>query len=274
MSKQTLADIGFRLLAKIEACGAATAQPDEEATKKARSLGMTCLLTVGEEHCSEFPSIAAIFEAASAVRRKGGLAAVPKEQMRVREMLLCGPEAKGSNLFYSLGQTQLFYFRWWAATPDQQQAWREDILKTGSESRSRGGRASAAERDMGALEMELCGPDEKGSSLLYSLGGADRYYYRWWVVDDDKRRLWREEILKLGKEERLAGAKAGAGASAGKNIAAATVTHKAKALAILDRLIVHVKSTKPDLEYEHWVEEVKAAKGARSTNTVHVSEAE
>ena len=60
------------------------------------------MLAGGEEHCSTFKSIAAIFEAAAVVRRSG----VAKEQLRAREMLLCGPEAKGSNLLYSLGKAQ------------------------------------------------------------------------------------------------------------------------------------------------------------------------
>jgi hypothetical protein len=42
--------------------------------------------------------------------------------------------------------------------------------------------------------------------------------------------------------------------------------------AILARLLAHVQSTKPDFEYEQWVEEVKAAKGARSRGNTHVSE--
>jgi hypothetical protein len=54
--------------------------------------------------------------------------------------------------------------------------------------------------------------------------------------------------------------------------AAGGATSATKADAILARLIAHVQSTKPDFEYEQWIEEVKAAEGARSRLSSHVSE--
>ena len=72
---------------------------------------------------------------------------VTEEEMRVRELLLCAWDVKGSNLLYSLGQEQRFYFRWWTVDVTQTQMWWEDILKTTTESRCRGGLATVSEED-------------------------------------------------------------------------------------------------------------------------------
>jgi hypothetical protein len=113
--------------------------------------------------------------------------------------------------------------------------------------------------------MLLCGPEAKGSHLLYSMGKANRFYYQWWTASSHQQELWRADILKTNADIQSRGWPSEAGAQAGAIIAA-------KADAILARLIAHVQCTNPDFDYEQWIDEVKAAKGARSTSNPHVSE--
>jgi hypothetical protein len=64
--------------------------------------------------------------------------------LRARELLLCASDAKGSNLLYSLGQEQRFYFRWWTVDATQKHLWREDIKKTHDETRRAAGAAGVS----------------------------------------------------------------------------------------------------------------------------------
>ncbi len=193
ISKEGLTELGLRMMQKIEGFDAAGASSDEAIASRAKSLGMACLLAGGEKRCLslELSSIAEIFEAAAEVRRRG------LATQRLREMQLCGLEAKGSN-------------------------------------------------------------------LLYTLGGADKYYYRWWGVDDDQRQRWRKEILKAAAAKGAAGGRAGGGSAVGAvHLPAATaashITHVTKRDAIFDLLVAHVKQTNPAFQYEDWIAAVRAS---------------
>jgi hypothetical protein len=47
---------------------------------------------------------------------------VAEEELRAREMELCGGEAK----VYTMGGADKYYYKWWAAPPEKRQEWRED----------------------------------------------------------------------------------------------------------------------------------------------------